>query len=162
MTTTLPVPVQLRANGPADGERLAAAAKLTRALADTLLASVQRTTELNWHASRLLLARNCATNWRDHAENSAVAWRWSWHAYQICTTTAAQVLDLVRSHAQAGSDDLWRGLRQASAALPGVDGRRALELQASLRAIESAFDAYLAAVASLQRELIGLAQQESR
>jgi hypothetical protein len=157
---TLPAPVQFRPLESPAADRFAAAASLTRALADTLLASVQRTTELNWHASRLLLARNCAAGWRDGAESNALAWRWSWRSYQVCSTTAAQVLELVRSHNQAATDDLWRLLRQAVAALPAIDGRRALELQESVRAIEAAFDGYLNAVAGLQRDLITIAQEE--
>ncbi len=158
--TTMPIPIHREAIEPADGERCAAAASLTRALAEALLASVQRTTELNWHAARLLLARGYAANWRDCADNSVLTWRWSWHSYQVCATTAAQVLDLCRDHAQSTTDDLWRALRQSTAKLPGVDGQRSLELQSALRAVESAFASYMGAVSGLQRDLVALAQGE--
>ncbi len=158
--TSLPIPIDRAPIDPANGERLAALATLTRALAEALLASVQRTTELNWHAARLLLARGYAANWREASENSALTWRWSWRSYQVCATTAAQVLDLCRDHAQSTSDDLWRVLRSANTAMPGVDGRRSLELQSALRAVESAFAAYIGAVSGLQRDLVALAQGE--
>jgi hypothetical protein len=156
--TTLPIPIDRQMIDPANGERFAAIAALTRGLAEALLASVQRTTELNWHAARLLLARGYAANWREYTENSALTWRWSWHSYQVCATTAAQVLDLCRDHAQSTTDDLWRALRQASARLPGIDGQRSLELQSALRAVEAASSAYIGAVSGLQRDLVALAQ----
>jgi len=159
--TTLPIPILREAIDPANGDRIAAVASLSRALAEAMLSSVQRTTELNWHAARLLLARGCAANWREHSENSAVTWRWSWYSYQVCATTAAQVLELCRDHAQSTTDDLWRTLRQASASLPGVDGQRALQLQSGLRAVESAFTTYIGAVSGFQRDLAALAQGEN-
>lgn len=145
-----------------DDRRAALLASLIRDLTEAMLASVQRTTELNWAASRVLLARSYAANLHDCADGSTMAWRWSWRSFQICATTAAQVLDLCRDHAQSTSEDLWRALRQASANLPGVDGQRAAGLQTSLHAMESAFDAYLNTVAGFQRDLVSLAQEDNR
>jgi hypothetical protein len=157
-----PLPIRLAApkHGLDDDRRAALLASLVRGLADALLASVQRTTELNWAAARMLLARSHAANLHECAENSTMAWRWSWRSFRICATTAAQVLDLCRDHAQSTTEDLWRALRQAGAGLPGIDGERSLESQSALRAVESASAAYLGAVSGLHRDLVALAQGE--
>jgi hypothetical protein len=161
MNAPLPRQIEMPAHAIVDDRRAALLASLVRGLAEAMLTSVQRTTELNWAAARLLLARSNAANLHECANGSTMAWRWSWRSFRICATTAAQVLDLCRDHAQSTSEDLWRGLRQASANLPGIDDPRTAGLQASLRAMEATFDAYLNAVAGFQRDLVSLAQEES-
>lgn len=160
--TTMPLTIERPAHVAANGERFSAAAALLRALAEAMLASVQRTTEMNWNAARLLLARSYASNWREYSENSATTWRWSWRSYQVCATTAAQVLELCREHAESTNEDMWRTLRQTSAQVPGLNGQQGQQLQSSLRAVESAFSAYLGAVGSLQRQLAALAQGDDQ
>jgi hypothetical protein len=161
MNAILPTRLDAPEHG-ADRERRAALlASLVRGLTEAMLASVQRTTEQNWTAARVLLARSQAANLHECAESSTMTWRWSWRSFQICATTAAQVLDLCRDHAQSTTDDLWRVLRQAGVGLPGIDGQRSLELQAALRAVDAAFTAYIGAVGGLQRGLVALAQGEN-
>lgn len=135
--------------------RLARSASLSRALTAALLAGVQRTTELNWQAARLLLACRPEADWRANADRAVQSWRMSWRSYQVCSVTASEVLELVTAQVEAGSDDLWGVLQQLA---PDGDGAQAARLHASLQQVQSRFGAYLQAVFALQRELAALAQ----
>ncbi len=136
-------------------ERLARSASLLRALTAALLAGVQRTTELNWQAARLLLACRPAVDWRANADRAVQSWRMSWRSYQVCSVTAGEVLELARAQIEAESDDLWQALQQFA---PAGEGAQAARLHASLQQVQSSFGAYLQAVLALQREMAALAQ----
>jgi hypothetical protein len=137
-------------------QRMARNASLLRALTAALLAGVQRTTELNWQAARLLLAAGPTADWRANADRAVQSWRMSWRAYQVCAVTASEVLDLVRAQAQAEGDDLWRVLQQLAPG-GGDHGAPTAGLQSSLQQVQASFGAYLQAVLALQRELAALA-----
>jgi len=136
----------------------AAAGRLMRALAEALLTGVQRTTELNWQAARKLLVASHSPTWPEQAEQTLQAWRLSWRAYRVCSTTAAEVLELTREHVQSDTDEIWRALQRAGLQLPGVDPQRAHEIRRRTRDAQQAFSAYLECVLALQRELIAVAQ----
>lgn len=138
---------------------VAAAARLMRALAEALLAGVQRTTELNWQAARRLLVASQSPTWQAQTEQTMQAWRLSWRAYRVCSTTASDVLELARVHVQSDTDEVWRALQRAGLELAGVDPQRALELQRRTREVQQAFSAYLDSVLALQRELVAVAQE---
>ncbi len=141
-------------------DRLAVAARLIRALAEAVLASVQHTTELNWQAARRLLAATQSPQLRQRAERSVQGWQLSWHAYLVCSTTAAEVLELTRAHVQSHTDELWRTLHDSGLTeLPGVDAGHARELQQCTRDVQAAWAAYLDAVLTLRRRLMNIAQE---
>jgi hypothetical protein len=150
-------PRSVRRRGAA-ADPVAAAAALMRALAEALLAGVQRTTELNWQAARRLLAASQSPTWQAQAEQTMQAWRLSWRAYRVCSTTASDVLDLARVHVQADTDEVWRALQRSGLELAGVDPQRALELQQRTRDVQQAFSAYIGCVLALQRELVAVVE----
>lgn len=138
---------------------VAAAARLMRALAEALPAGVQRTTELNWQAARGLLVASRSPTWQAQAEQTMQAWRLSWCACRVCSTTASEVLELTREHAHPETDEVWRALQRAGLELAGVDPQHALGLQRRTRDGQQAFSAYLDSVLALQRELVAFAQE---
>ena len=139
------------------GLRLARGAAMMSAFAGALLAGVQRTTELNWQALRLLLAAPQSSDWRAQADRVVQSWRMSWRTYQVCSVTASDVLELVRAQVDADSDDLWRVLQQLAPA-DGPAAEQTAQMHAALQQVQSSFATYLQSVLALQRELATLAR----
>jgi hypothetical protein len=120
---------------------LQAAAALARTLAESLLANVQNTTALNVAAARALL---------QHARIKPPAgfgprteqWRWAWRSFEICATSADQILGLARGHVERSTSALWGSAQrllddlEAQGAAQAADLRRAFE---SLQAAQSAY-----------------------
>jgi len=132
-------------------------AVLARQLADTLLANAQNVTSLNLSAARALLA---------HARIPAPAnlpqrsdsWRHSWRSFEICATSADQVLNLTRGHVERTGAALWRTTERLLDEAQTLERTRAAALRQAFDAMRAAQAAYWQAAQQVHHELVALAQ----
>ncbi|MEO7404010.1 MAG: hypothetical protein ABIU95_10110 [Burkholderiales bacterium] len=134
-------------------------ATLAQGVATAVLAGVQRTTEMNREAARALLRDARPDHWQAVVDDATERWRFSWRAYQICSTTAGSVLGLCQTHTQSNLDDLWRALgdlTEATAEAPYGDAARCEQLRGSLVTLQRAQKEMFDAAFRLQDELVAL------
>jgi hypothetical protein len=153
-----PTPSAMSSSEPPSREEVVRqTAHLARMLADVLMANVQNTASLNLAAARALLAHaripSGATIDR-HQES----WRVAWRGFEICATSAEQVLGLTRGHADRTSAALWRSAERMLEELALAQATRVGELLASFEALRTAQEAYWKAALSAHHELVALAQ----
>lgn len=132
-------------------------AGLARTLADVLMANVQNTTSLNLTAARALLT-HARIPVRAGAEQHQESWRTAWRSFEICATSAEQVLGLTRGHAERTSAALWRSAERMLEELALAQAQRVSELLACFEALRAAQDTYWQAAQRAHRELVALAQ----
>jgi hypothetical protein len=131
---------------------------LARALSDVMLANVQNAASLNLSAARALLA---------HARMPAPAaldrrnetWRWTWRNFEICATSADQVLNLTRGHVDRTTAGLWRAVERLIGELAQLQDTQIDALRGAFEALRAAQAAYWQAAQNAHSELIALAQQ---
>lgn len=133
-----------------------ALADLANCLADALIHGVQRVAELNITTTRLLLAQAGSAS-GGRVESAAEAWRFSWRTYEICATTAANVLRLCQAQARAGFDDLWTALEDGLAQMPQVDLNRVREMRTAFESMRTTYSNYFDAALQTHRALLSLA-----
>ena len=131
-------------------------AALMRQLADSMLAHVQNTASLNLTAARAVLA-HARIPTPANLQHRSDTWRQSWRSFEICATSADQVLNLTRGHVERTTAALWRTTERLLDDMQ-LDGARGA-------AVREAFDAARAAQATLwqatqqvHHELVALAQ----
>ena len=131
-------------------------AALMRQLADAMLAHVQNTASLNLTAARAVLA-HARIPTPANLQHRSDTWRQSWRSFEICATSADQVLNLTRGHVERTTAALWRTTERLLDDMQ-LDGARGA-------AVREAFDAARAAQATLwqatqqvHHELVALAQ----
>jgi hypothetical protein len=152
---TKPAPLQVVC---ADGTQPMALAQFAQALVRALMQGVQDAANLNVATVRALLT---PSDRGMHADASRVAesWRSSWRTYEICATTAANVMLLAEAHARNGFAAVWNTFEQAvgeEAALSATHVARLREAFESLRSAQ--FTAFNAAIEA-HRCLIALATE---
>ncbi len=132
-------------------------ALLARTLADVLLANVQNTASLNLSAARALLAHARITT-PQGPEQHVESWRTTWRSFEVCATSADQVLHLTRGHVERTTTALWRGAERLLDELAQAQAQRVNELLASFDALRAAQDAYWQAAQRSYGELVALAR----
>lgn len=151
------LPPAADADAPSREDIVRQTANLARALADVLMANVQNTTSLNLAAARSLLAHGRIPA---HAgvEQHQESWRTAWRSFEICATSAEQMLGLTRGHVERTTAALWRGAERMLEELAQAQAQRVNELLASFDALRAAQDAYWQAAQRTHHELVALAQ----
>jgi hypothetical protein len=132
-----------------------ALAQLAQALVRILMNGVQRTTELNLATCRALLGQTQLPAPAE-VERHVDAWRFSARAWDICATTAAQVLRLVNAHARATRAALSQTLVDDLERLAQLDAAATAELRARFEHLDALGDAYFEAAIDAQRGLLNL------
>jgi hypothetical protein len=145
------------ADAPTREDVVRQTANLARTLADVLMANVQNTTSLNLAAARALLT-HARIPVRVGAEQHQESWRTTWRSFEICATSAEQVLGLTRGHAERTTAALWRSAERMLEELALAQAQRVSELLAGFEALRAAQDAYWQAAQRAHRELVALAQ----
>jgi hypothetical protein len=136
-------------------------ATLARQLADVMLANVQNTASLNLSAARALLA---------HARIPTPAvlqlrsdtWRHSWRSFEVCATSADQMLNLTRGHVERTTSALWRVTERLVGEMAQLQAGRIADLRAAFTAMRDAQAAYWRATQQVHGELVALAQAPAR
>jgi hypothetical protein len=139
------VVVSLRAADAEPSVNAALAIELTQMLAVT----AHRATELNWNAVRTMLPDTRA----EDEPATLTAWRSSWNAYQLCTTTARHVARVSAEHAHAQQDALWRVAEAVAAHAGTIDATRLNAIRTSIERVQTAVDTFVAATDAALREL---------
>ncbi|MBA4178911.1 MAG: hypothetical protein C0505_20515 [Leptothrix sp. (in: Bacteria)] len=132
-------------------------ALLARTLADVLMSNVQNTASLNLACARALLAHAripAPNNLPLHTDT----WRTTWRSFEVCATSADQMLNLTRGHVERTTAALWRGAERLLEELAQAHAARVNELLASFDALRAAQDAYWQAAQHTHEELVALAQ----
>jgi hypothetical protein len=135
------------------------AATLARQLADVLLANVQNTASLNLTAVRALLAR-ARIQAPAGVEQRSDTWRHTWRTFEVCATSADQMLNLTRGHVERTTSALWRVTERLVDDVVQVG--RVEELRQSFAALRAAQAAYWRATQQVHSDLIGLVQAPIR
>jgi hypothetical protein len=86
-------------------------ALLARTLSEAFLATVQNTTSLNLSAAQALLAQAGLPS-PQGVDPLRDSWRWSWRSFEVCATSADQVLNITRGHVERTTSALWRASEQ--------------------------------------------------
>jgi hypothetical protein len=136
-------------------------AALARQIADVLLANVQNTTSLNLSAARVLLAHGripVPANLQQRSDT----WRHSWRSFEICATSADQVLNLTRGHVERTTAALWRTTERLLDEMQQLDGVRAAALRSAFDGAREAQSAYWQATQQVHSELVALVQSPLR
>jgi len=132
-------------------------ATLARQLADVLLANVQNTASLNLAAVRALLAR-ARIQAPAGVERRSDTWRHSWRTFEVCATSADQMLNLTRGHVERTTSALWRATERLLDDMSLMQSDRLEELRKSFAAMRAAQAAYWQAARQVHGELIALVQ----
>lgn len=132
-------------------------AMLARTLADVLMSNVQNTASLNLSCARALLA-HARIPAPASAPQHSDSWRSTWRSFEVCATSADQMLNLTRGHVERTTAALWRGAERLLEELALAHAARVNELLASFDALRTAQDAYWQAAQQTHEELLALAQ----
>jgi hypothetical protein len=132
-------------------------AALMRQLADAMLANVQNTASLNLTAARALLAHArlpAPANLQQRSET----WRHSWRSFEVCATSADQVLNLTRGHVERTTAALWRATERLLDEVEQLERMQAGTLRNAFDAMRNAQAAYWQATQQAHHALVSLAQ----
>ena len=159
--TLVEAPAAGRAPSAAPPPALQHLTLLARVLSEVMLANVQNAASLNLSAARALLA---------HARIPAPAsldrrnetWRWTWRNFEICATSADQVLNLTRGHVDRTTAGLWRAVERLFRDLTQVQGQQIDDLRDAFDTLREAQSAYWRAAQHAHNELVALAQEPNR
>jgi len=132
-------------------------AALARQLADVMLANVQNTASLNLSAARALLA-HARLPTPPGLEQRSDTWRHSWRSFEVCATSADQVLNLTRGHVERTTAALWRTTDRLIEELAHTQQQQVLGLRAAFAAMRDAQAAYWQAAQQVHSDLIALVQ----
>ena len=136
-------------------------AALARQLADVLLANVQNTASLNLSAARALLA-HARIPTPAGVEQRSDTWRHSWRSFEVCATSADQVLNLTRGHVERTTSALWRAADRLIDDMAQVPSNRIDELRKTFATMRAAQAAYWQATQQVHSDLVALVQSPSR
>jgi len=130
-------------------------AVLARQLADVMLANVQNTASLNLTAARALLA-HARIPTPANLQHRSDTWRHSWRSFEVCATSADQILNLTRSHVERTTAALWRTTERLVDDLQQIDAARIVALRETFAAMRAAQAAYWEATRNAHHELVEL------
>ena len=122
-----------------------------------MLANVQNAASLNLSAARALLAHAripvpAALDRRNET------WRWTWRNFEICATSADQVLNLTRGHVDRTTAGLWRAVERLLRDLTQAQAGQFDTLHVAFDTLREAQAAYWRAAQQAHSELVALAQ----
>ena len=132
-------------------------AALMRQLADVMLANVQNTASLNLTAARALLA-HARIPTPANLQQRSETWRHSWRSFEVCATSADQVINLTRGHVERTTAALWRTTERLLDDVEQLERMRAGTLRNAFDAMRSAQAAYWQATQQAHHALVALAQ----
>ena len=130
-------------------------AALARQLADVMLANVQNTASLNLSAARALLAHARIPS-PPNLQQRSDTWRYSWRSFEVCATSANQMLNLTRGHVERTTAALWRTTERLVDELQQIDGARVVALREAFAALRAAQAAAWEATRQVHHELVDL------
>ncbi|HEX6720474.1 MAG TPA: hypothetical protein VF107_02835, partial [Burkholderiaceae bacterium] len=128
-------------------------AALMRQLADAMMANVQNTASLNLSAARAVLA-HARIPTPANLQQRSDTWRQSWRSFEICATSADQVLNLTRGHVERTTAALWRTTERLLDEMQPLDGARAAALRDTFDSVRAAQTAYWQATQQVHHELV--------
>ena len=161
-----PIESAARADTPAGAHAALACARetlvqrgaaLMRQLADVMLAHAQNTASLNLSAARAVLA-HARIPTPPNLQQRSDTWRHSWRNFEICATSADQVLGLTRGHVERTTAALWRTTEQLLDEMQQVEGSRDAALREAFMAMRAAQAACWQATQRVHHELVSLVQ----
>jgi hypothetical protein len=132
-------------------------ATLTRQLADVMLANVQNTASLNLAAARTLLA-HARIPAPPGLEQHSDTWRQSWRSFEVCATSADQMLNLTRGHIERTTAALWRVTERLVEEMHTLQARQVSELRCAFAAMREAQNTYWQTTQRVHSELVDLVQ----
>jgi len=132
-------------------------AALMRQLADAMLANVQNTASLNLNAARAVLA-HARIPTPPNLQQRSDTWRHSWRNFEICATSADQVLGLTRGHVERTTAALWRTTERLLDDMQQVEDARGAALREAFGAMRAAQAACWQATQQVHHELLSMAQ----
>jgi hypothetical protein len=141
---------------PAPTAPMRQAALLTRLLAETMIANVQSTADLNRSAAYALLAQaRLATPPRFAQLDDA--WRASWCSYELCANMADRMLGLARGHIERSTPGLRRVTERLLTELAQLPSTQIDTLREAFDTLREAQETYLRATEQAHRRVIALA-----
>lgn len=132
-------------------------AALARQLADVMLASAQNTASLNLSAARAVLA-HARIPTPPNLQHRSDTWRHSWRNFEICATSADQVLNLTRGHVERTTAALWRATQRMLDEMPRFEDAKGVALREAFGAMRSAQAACWEAAQQVHNELVSMVQ----
>jgi len=133
------------------------AAALARQLADVMLANVQNTASLNLSAARAVLA-HARIPTPPNMQHRSDTWRHSWRSFEICATSADQVLNLTRGHVERTTAALWHTTGRMLDEMRRFEGANAVALREFFGAMKAAQTAYWEAAQQVHNQLVSMVQ----
>jgi hypothetical protein len=132
-------------------------AALARQLADLMLANVQNTASLNLSAARAVLA-HARIPTPQNMQHRSDTWRHSWRNFEICATSADQVLNLTRGHVERTTAALWHTTERMLDEVRQFEGANGLMLREVFGAMKAAQTAYWEAAQQVHNQLVSMVQ----
>jgi hypothetical protein len=132
-------------------------AALARQLSEVMLANVQNTASLNLTAARALLSHARIPTPAGLQQRSDT-WRTTWRSFEVCATSADQVLNLTRGHVERTTAALWRTTERLVDDMQQLDSARMATLREAFGAMRAAQTAYWQATQQVHEELVALVQ----
>jgi hypothetical protein len=132
-------------------------AALARQLADVMLAKVQNTASLNFTAARAVFAHAHIPTPKG-LEQRSDTWRQSWRTFEVCATSADQVIQLTRGHVERTTAALWRVTERLVDEAAQAQQERLSDVRSAFAAMHEAQAAYWQATQQVHRELVALVQ----
>jgi len=133
------------------------AAALARQLADVMMANLQNTASLNFTAARALLAHAHLPTPPGLAQRSD-SWRHSWRTFEVCATSADQVIALTRGHVERTTAALWRVTERLLDDASQSQQSHPSELRTAFAAMREAQATYWQAAQQVHRKLVSAVQ----
>ena len=133
------------------------AAALARQLADVMLANVQNTASVNLNAARAVLA-HARLPTPANLPHRSDTWRHSWRTFEICATSADQMLGLTRGHVERTTAALWRTTERLLDEMQQVESAHGTALRESFDAMRAAQAAYWQLAQQVHHELVSMVQ----
>jgi hypothetical protein len=134
---------------------------LARQLTDVMLANVQNTASLNLTAARALLA-HARIPTPTGLEQRSETWRYSWRSFEVCATSADQMLNLTRGHVERTTSALWRATERMVQEMQPLHSSGVDDLRTAFATMRAAQAAYWHATQQVHSELVALVQAPLR
>jgi len=142
---------------PGGGAQAELLSELAQALIGALMQGVHEAANLSVATVRALLAPADGTT-RAELQRLAEGWQFSWRAYEICTTPAANVMRLTAAHERSGLERLLKIFEREIDSKPLLDQTAIGELRAAFEALRTAQSHVFESAIQTHRCLIVLAK----
>jgi hypothetical protein len=91
-------------------------------------------------------------------EQRSDTWRQSWRTFEVCATSADQVIQLTRGHVERTTAALWRVTERLVDEAAQAQQERLSDVRSAFAAMHEAQAAYWQATQQVHRELVALVQ----